>query len=191
LERKEGSIDRDPRRCIPSSARDGVTLGRDTNLNSLLAFKIDRRLSLDLGGRTVVVRPVNTNAEKGLLYRDWVEWNRAYVEKASGGRLGYVHALDMSDGSLAQLHVDLNAQNHAKDGVAVDVRHNDGGFVNAYALDVLSRRGYLFFTSRNGNGTPVRRARSLDSAPSRRRRSSSPTSTPPPTPRTSRRATAR
>jgi len=134
---------------------DGVALGRGTNLDSLLAFKIDRRVTLGLDARTVTVRPVNATTEKGLLYRSWVDWNRAYVERASGGRLGYVHMLDMSDASLAQLHLDLDASNHAKEGVVVDVRNNNGGFVNAYAIDVLSRRGYLYFTNRNGSGTPI------------------------------------
>jgi len=66
------------------------------------------------------VRPVNAATEKGLLYRDWVERNRAYVERASGGRLGYVHMFDMSEASLSQLYVDLDAQNQARDGV-VDI----------------------------------------------------------------------
>ena len=37
----------------------------------------------------------NAATERGLLYRQWVEERRAYVAKASGGRLGYVHMLDM------------------------------------------------------------------------------------------------
>ncbi len=37
----------------------------------------------------------------------------------------------------------------------VDVRNNNGGFVNAYALDVLARRGYLYFQNRNGSGQPI------------------------------------
>src|SRR4030095_16150494 len=32
---------------------------------------------------------------------------------------------------------------HARDGVVVDVRNNNGGFVNVYAIDVFARRGYF------------------------------------------------
>src|SRR6185312_1360489 len=80
------------------------------------------------------------------------------VSKTSNGRLGYVHMPDMSAGSLAQLYADLDADNMAKDGVVVDIRNNNGGFVNAYALDVLSRQHYLNMTLR---GTPTSPARSM------------------------------
>ena len=60
------------------------------------------------------------------------------MAKASSGRLGYVHMFDMSDAALAQLSIDLDAENHSRDGVVIDVRNNNGGFVNMYALDVFS-----------------------------------------------------
>ena len=63
---------------------------------------------------------------------------------------------DMSSGSLAQLHVDLDAENHAREGVVVDVRNNNGGFVNVYAIDVLARRGYLTMTPRGQGSAPAR-----------------------------------
>jgi tricorn protease len=62
----------------------------------------------------------------------------------------------MGQGSLDQLHLDLDAENHSRDGVVVDVRNNNGGFVNAYALDVFTRRGYLQFTNRGSITTPAR-----------------------------------
>ena len=64
----------------------------------------------------------------------------------------------MSDAALNQLYVDLDAENHAREGVVVDVRNNNGGFVNVYALDVLSRRAFLNMTLR---GTPTAPARSV------------------------------
>lgn len=97
----------------------------------------------------MAVRPVNATTEKGLLYRAWVEQRRAYVAKASGGRLGYVHMFDMSQNALNQLYVDLDAENMTRDGVVIDVRNNNGGFVNVYALDVLSRRPYLTMHGRD------------------------------------------
>jgi len=40
--------------------------------------------------------------------------------------------------------------------VVVDIRNNNGGFVNAYALDVLSRKGYMTMTVRGLPATPAR-----------------------------------
>ena len=73
--------------------------------------------------------------EKNLLYLSWAESRRQYVNQASNGRLGYVHMPDMSAGSLDRLYIDLDAENHQREGVIVDIRNNNGGFVNAYALD--------------------------------------------------------
>jgi C-terminal processing protease CtpA/Prc len=140
---------------------DGRPVTRETNLDELLAFKIGRRVTLGLtdaqgARREVALRPVNLNTEKGLLYRAWVESRRAYVDKASGGKLGYVHMLDMSAESLSQLYADLDAENQAKQGVVVDVRNNNGGFVNAYALDVFGRRPYLTMQTRGFGPVPAR-----------------------------------
>jgi C-terminal processing protease CtpA/Prc len=147
------------------TAVDGREIGGDTNLDELLAHSVNRRTVLSISGgparaeaREVVVRPVTQATEKNLLYREWIESNRAYVDKASGGRLGYVHMNDMSEAALRRLYVDLDADNRVKDGVVIDVRNNNGGFVNVYAIDVLARRGYLMMTPR---GLPTAPARSV------------------------------
>lgn len=142
---------------------DGTVLGARVSLQQVLSHTINRRIDLvvatDEAGanrRTVAVRPTNQATEKNLLYRQWVEQNRAYVAKASGGRLGYVHMFDMSDVALNQLNIDLDTENHARDGVVIDVRNNNGGFVNMYALDVFARKNYLTMTSRGGPSAPGR-----------------------------------
>jgi Tol biopolymer transport system component/C-terminal processing protease CtpA/Prc len=142
---------------------DGQVIDRTTNLDELLNYKTGRRVSLSVsssadgsGKREVAIRPVSGATERALLYRSWVEKNREYVSKASNGRLGYVHMFDMGSGSLAQLYVDLDAENQGREGVVIDVRNNQGGFVNVYAIDVLARRGYLTMTLRGQNGAPAR-----------------------------------
>ena len=142
---------------------DGVTLDRATNLDQLLDRKIDRRVVISVadspdGTATtdVPVLPTRLTTEKGLLYRAWVEENREYVRAASQGRLGYVHMLDMGGPSLNQLMLDLDSENVARDGVVVDVRNNNGGFVNVYAIDVLARKSYFTLTPRGTAGAPAR-----------------------------------
>lgn len=134
-------------------AVNGQAVGPNTNLDALLLDQIGKRTVLRIAGaagtREVVVRPVSRGVEAGLNYRQWVGERRAYVEKISGGRLGYVHIPDMSDDSLAQLYLDLDAQNQEKQGVVIDIRNNNGGYINGYVLDVFSRRNYLMFTQRD------------------------------------------
>jgi tricorn protease len=144
------------------TAVDGRKLDAAANLDRVMLDKIGKRVVLSITSgpatREVVVRPVSSPTAAGLLYRDWVGRERAYVERISGGRLGYVHLADMSQNSLNQLYLDLDAQNQGKDGVVVDVRNNNGGFVNGHALDVFARRNYMTMTERGGPTVPSRQA---------------------------------
>ncbi len=143
-------------------AVNGTRIGPGVNLDELLEDKAGKRtvVSIEAGGKQfdAVMRPVTLQVETGLLYRSWVESRRAYVEKLSGGKLGYVHIAAMGDPDLAQLYLDLDAQNESKQGVVVDVRNNNGGYVNGRVIDIFGRRNYLLMTPRDGSTVPSRQA---------------------------------
>lgn len=144
-------------------AIDDKTLDANSNIDQLLQNTVGRRILLTVSSlasgeqsRKLAIRPVNLAVEKGLLYKQWVQQQRDYVAKISQGRLGYVHMNDMSEQSLDQLYLDADAENHSRDGVVIDLRNNNGGFVNAYALDVFSRRNYMTMTGRGMPSAPAR-----------------------------------
>ena len=136
--------------CI--SALDGASIDKDANFDQLMSGTIGHKVSLTLartgGPVTVSVQPANVGAVKSLIYDAWVEHNRQAVEARSHGALGYVHMNDMSQGSLDRLYLDLDSADFGRQGVVIDIRNNNGGFVNAYALDVLTRRPYLSMVPR-------------------------------------------
>jgi Tol biopolymer transport system component len=142
---------------------DGTKIGPGVSLDEILEGKSNRRIVVSVAAssdgsnkRDVILKPVTTGVEKQLLYRQWVETNREYVNKISGGRIGYVHLPDMGQGSLNQLYIDLDTENQGKDGVVIDIRNNNGGFINPYVIDVLSRRGYLTMRERGLWNVPAR-----------------------------------
>lgn len=136
-------------------AIDGTPLQAGTNIFSLLDHRIGKETVLSitpgpsaLHHHDVKVKPVSSGTITNLTYRMWTEHNRKEVEKLSDGKFGYVHMPDMSMRSLQHLYREINALNGTKEGVVVDIRNNFGGFVNAYALDALTRKHYLNMTFR-------------------------------------------
>ncbi len=136
---------------------DGQILAPGVNVDELLQHKIGRRTLVSTSAKqNIPLLPIGGQAEKHLLYTQWVEGRRAYVAKQSGGRIGYVHIPDMSSNSLDQLYIDLDTENQSREGVIVDIRNNNGGFVNAYALDIFTRKPYLTMTPRDSPSSPAR-----------------------------------
>jgi Tol biopolymer transport system component/C-terminal processing protease CtpA/Prc len=140
------------------TAVNGTALDNGSDLDALLRNMSGKQVVLTVRSgsdatRDVEVLATSGGAERQLTYRNWVENRRAYVDSISGGRIGYVHIASMSEGALDQLIFDLDQQNHAKDGVVIDVRNNNGGFVNVYALDILARRNYF---TMQGRGSGIR-----------------------------------
>jgi Tol biopolymer transport system component/C-terminal processing protease CtpA/Prc len=141
---------------------DGTAIGAHDNLDALLENRVGQRVAIGIAGaggaRKAMLKPVSLTTIDGLAYRGCVDRRRAYVTKLSGGKLGYVHIADMSSDSLDQLYLDLDADNQARQGVVIDIRNNNGGFINGYALDVFTRRNYITMEPRGLYPFPARQA---------------------------------
>ncbi|MBM3765105.1 MAG: peptidase S41 [Acidobacteria bacterium] len=136
------------------TAVNGEKLDGATSLDRLLARRVGKETMLD----AFRVLPITTVAERALRYSQWVNERKAFVDKWSGGKLGYVHIMDMGSDSLTRLELDLDAVAQGKQGVVVDIRNNNGGFVNGYALDILTRRNYMNMQMRDGPNVTARAA---------------------------------
>lgn len=90
-----------------------------------------------------VVKPISRGAMNQLLYNRWVERNRAMVDSLSGGRLGYVHLADMTDGSFRTIYTDLLGRYYDREGVVVDTRWNGGGRLHEDIEVLLSGERYF------------------------------------------------
>ena len=141
-------------------AVNGVELGPDTNLAKLLERKIGKRVELTYSTaadaavrKTVWVKPAFISSVNRLRYRRWVRSNEEYVRKISGGRLGYVHMINMGGAALEQFKLDLDSQVHGMEGVVIDVRYNTGGYVAPFVIDVLQRRTALLQSFRGRSRT--------------------------------------
>ena len=88
-------------------------------------------------------------SENRIRYREWVENNKAYVEKMTNGEVGYVHIPDMGAGGLIEFARYWYPQYYKK-GFIVDERYNGGGFTGDMIIDRLERRLWGLTQPREG-----------------------------------------
>ena len=140
-------------------AVDGQTTKGVDNFYRLLEGKADRVLTLLVndkpmtqGAHSEEVRPVAK--EQNLRYLDWVQANRAKVDKLSGGRIGYIHVPDTAVAGNRELFKYFYPLSHM-DAQIFDDRYNQGGFIPDRMISLISRPLLNYFVNRGGTANPT------------------------------------
>ena len=102
--------------------------------------------------RQVIVMPISMNRENDLRYDDWEYTRRLAVEKATNNRMGYVHLRAMGSGNMAEWEREFYPV-FDREGLIIDVRHNNGGNIDSWILGRLLRKAWFFWQPRVGNPT--------------------------------------
>ncbi len=100
--------------------------------------------------RDVKIRPTSYGAITGMMYEHWVRQNQAAVEKASGGKFGYLHIRGMNMSSFRRFEQELYKIGHGKDGIVIDVRDNGGGSTTDHLLTSLTQPVHAITVPRGG-----------------------------------------
>lgn len=133
---------------------DGQALSKDKDYSYLLDGKAGKPVRVSIydpkNGRRfdVTVKAISKADQQELLYKRWVDRNRATVDSLSGGRLAYVHVKAMDSESFRTVFSELlSDRNRQREAVIVDERHNGGGWLHDDLTTLLGGRQYQSFVA--------------------------------------------
>ena len=127
------------------------------DVRELIRGKAGRKVLLQVKStdgkmREVLVTPVTASEDRNLRYAEWEYSRRQQVDVASHGTIGYVHLRAMGAGDIDQWAREyfpvFNRQ-----GLIIDVRHNNGGNIDSWLLGKLLRKAWFYWQPRVGNPT--------------------------------------
>lgn len=137
------------------TAINGRSTADRTSLESLLRNQAGKQVLLEVKprgsntNRQVIVKPISSEREADLRYDDWELTRRELAEKLGAGQIGYVHLRAMSTADIAQwargFFPVFNRQ-----GLIIDVRHNNGGNIDSWILSKLLRKAWFYWQPRTG-----------------------------------------
>lgn len=134
---------------------DGKSTKEMTDLYAALVGKAGKQVKLRVNGepkedgaRDETVIPLAN--EQPLYYLNWVLDNIETVEKATDGKVGYVHVPDMQQTGLNEFTKFYTAQLH-KEALIVDCRGNGGGNVSPMIIERLRREPAMWTIARNSS----------------------------------------
>ncbi len=133
---------------------DGRPVRSNQNVHEHLIGKVGRTITIKVndkpspdGARELRVSPISS--ENQLRYIEWVEANRKYVEKASGGKVGYMHVPNTSIQGVIEFIKGFYSQTD-KEALIIDERFNGGGMIPTFFIEKLIRKYDTGFRQRNG-----------------------------------------
>lgn len=124
-------------------------------LGRLLRSKAGQQVRLRVkpagGGaeRDVIVKPISPDKAADLRYHEWEYTRRRLVDELGKRQVGYVHLRAMKPESFSEwarnFYPVFNRQ-----GLIIDVRHNEGGTIDSWILGRLLRKAWSFSSPRIG-----------------------------------------
>ncbi len=135
-------------------AVNGVDLSAGDNLYARFENTTEKQVELTVGpsadgAGSRVVKAVPVADESALRNRDWVEGNIRKVTAATDGRVAYVYVPDTADRGHVYFKRYFFPQAH-REAIIVDERHNGGGSVADYYIDILRRPYVSHWATRYG-----------------------------------------
>jgi len=134
-------------------AINGVDLKAGDNYFKLLQVTQGQKVKVTVsskplleGAKTYEVEPIFYDGQ--LRYHRWLADNIRKVEKATNGRVGYMHINAMGSGGIGEFDKFWRAFRY-KDAVIIDVRRNSGGWTEYFLIDKLERQMTAFNVLRN------------------------------------------
>ena len=134
-------------------AINGVSTSKMTDMYEALYNTVGKQVTLKVnakpeekGSRDAIVIPIEN--EQRLYYTTWVQENSEKVDKATGGKVGYIHIPDMGPGGLNEFVKHYYPQLRKK-ALIIDVRGNGGGNVSPMIIERLRREIAMFEMSRD------------------------------------------
>lgn len=124
------------------------TAGKPTTITVASALAGDKET---VNERTYTITPLGDDS--ALRYRHWVEANRQYADKASGGKVGYIHVPDTGVNGQNELFRQFYAQID-KQALIIDDRWNGGGQIPTRFIELLNRPRTNYWYRRDGKDWP-------------------------------------
>ena len=125
-------------------AIDGTPLKAGDDYFKLLQTTPGRKIKVTVnaapsmaGAKTYEVEPLRSDGQ--LRYFRWIDDNIKAIDKATGGRVGYMHVNAMGSGGVGEFDKYWRAFRY-KEGVIIDVRRNGGGWTEYFLIDKLERQ---------------------------------------------------
>jgi len=134
-------------------AVDGKSVDKLNNIYEALVNKAGKQVKLTLnsspveqGKHEVAVMPIDNESQ--LYYLKWVNENIEKVNKATNGRVGYIHIPNMGVDGLNEF-IKYYFPQLEKEALVIDVRGNGGGFVSPIVIENLRRVASQISVTRN------------------------------------------
>jgi tricorn protease len=136
---------------------DGADVLSVSDERVLLRGKAGRKVLLQVKStsgqlREVLATPISEREERNLRYAEWEFSRRRKVEADSQNHIGYVHLRAMGSEDIADWARDFYPV-FDRQGLIIDVRHNNGGNIDSWILAKLLRRPWFYWQPRIGNPT--------------------------------------